>query len=104
MVPAYDPMCAHVLEEEGVFGFVKLQPLQLDLIPADKDVLTMQCSDVFKTLQLYRDTTPMQSMANAISRIENIYGLFFLLFFLPPSCGSSSPPDLVPAWFQVSFR
>lgn len=74
LVPRFEPMCAHLLEEEGVYGSVKLHPLQLDLIPSDTDLLSMQCPGTFKTLQVYQDPSPVHSMVNALIRMEKIYG------------------------------
>ena len=57
-------ICDLILEKEGVFGYVTTDEFQLDLIPLDRDILSLQMpafftsyflvSKIYKTMWLYR--------------------------------------------------
>lgn len=49
--------CERVLEQEGVLGDVSLDELPLDLIPLDKDVLSLELPEFFRCLYLVCNTT-----------------------------------------------
>ena len=42
-------VCERVLEQEGVFGYVNIDEYQLDLIPLDKDVLSLELPEFFRS-------------------------------------------------------
>jgi hypothetical protein len=84
-------VCSSVLEEEGVFGSVEVLSLPLELVPLDRDVLSLECEDSYRRIFLVRirrqaqDTAPKQAqdgdyapvfdMAKALMTIQRAYGL-----------------------------
>ena len=67
-------MAPLLLEEEGVIGHVVLRPLALDLIPVDSDVLSLHARHVFKAVHVHEDTAPLAPVAQALRRVEAVWG------------------------------
>ena len=45
-------VCEQVLEQEGVYGHVEIDELELDLIPLDRDILSLELPDFFRSFYL----------------------------------------------------
>ena len=45
-------MCEKVLEEEGVYGHVEIEELALDLVPLDRDILSLELPDFYRQFYL----------------------------------------------------
>ena len=52
IVPRKTIICERVLEEEGVYGEVQLGEFDLDLIPFEEDLLSMEVPDGFREVRL----------------------------------------------------
>ena len=45
-------VCEHVLEQEGVYGYVEIEELQIELIPLDRDILSLEIPEFFRSFYL----------------------------------------------------
>jgi len=52
VVPRMTKLCTSILEDMGVLGSIEIQDFMLGLIPIDKDVLSLEYEDVYKTIML----------------------------------------------------
>eukprot|EP00053_Salpingoeca_punica_P015188 m.139061 g.139061 ORF g.139061 m.139061 type:complete len:587 (+) comp16647_c0_seq2:162-1922(+) len=73
-VPQRDPLCEHILEEEGVYGYAHIDAFQMDLAPIDNDLLTMHLPLFLRDSLAYDDHTALSWAAKAILRLEAEYG------------------------------
>ena len=46
--------CELVLEQEGVWGYVTTEEFQMDFIPLDKDILSLELPEFFSSVFLVR--------------------------------------------------
>ncbi|KAG0261630.1 hypothetical protein DFQ27_002865 [Actinomortierella ambigua] len=69
-------LCENVLEKEGVFGDITKGEYQLDFIPLEDDLLSLETDTTFRELYLEHDTTSIYYAAKALMRLQRIYGLF----------------------------
>lgn len=67
-------LCKEALEREGVFAEVTLMNFNFDLMPLENDLLSMQLENVPRELYLDSDTSSLVSVAEAIQRIQLMYG------------------------------
>ncbi|KAF9165591.1 hypothetical protein DFQ26_009723 [Actinomortierella ambigua] len=75
-VPRRTELCENVLEKEGVFGDITKGEYQLDFIPLEDDLLSLETDTTFRELYLEHDTTSIYYAAKALMRLQRIYGLF----------------------------
>lgn len=68
-------VCEEVLKREGVLGALTIQEYQLDLIPFDDDILTMEIDNCFRQFYLDNDKTHLHTISDSIIKLQNIYGL-----------------------------
>jgi len=54
MVPRRTKVCERILEEEGVFGDIQLNEFNLDLVPFDDDLASLEMDSAFRELSLVR--------------------------------------------------
>ena len=47
-------VCELILEQEGVYGHVTINEFQLDFIPLDSDVLSLEVPEFFRSFFLVR--------------------------------------------------
>ena len=50
-------VCEQVFEKEGVFGLVETEELAIDLIPLDRDILSLELPDFFRNFYLVHHFT-----------------------------------------------
>ncbi len=74
-VPRKTLLCERVLSEQGVHGDCKLGSFQMDLIPFDDDVLSLEMSAAFSECFLDGDPSALQHIARAISRLQDMFGI-----------------------------
>lgn len=74
-VPRRRMMCEKVLEEEGVWGEVKIGEYHLDLIPVDNDVLSMELPTSFREFAVEGDRTSLFYVAKALMKLQFLYGI-----------------------------
>ncbi|CAH1254379.1 VPS33B [Branchiostoma lanceolatum] len=74
MTPRRLQVCDMVLEHEGVFGLVSIEELHLDLIPLDRDLLSMELPQFFRDYFLHGDQTWLASIAKSLVNIQSLFG------------------------------
>lgn len=50
MAPRLSVLCEQALKDAGVYGSVDLRALPLELVPLEKDVLSLECSDSYASI------------------------------------------------------
>eukprot|EP00051_Salpingoeca_urceolata_P002162 m.47738 g.47738 ORF g.47738 m.47738 type:complete len:592 (+) comp11943_c1_seq2:309-2084(+) len=75
MVPQVDALAELVLEEEGVYGLVQIEELQLDLVPLDDDLLSAQLHGFVRDSFLHQDFTQLGWTSRALLNLEQAYGV-----------------------------
>ncbi len=73
-VPRKLETCDYLLEEEGVYGYVKMFEWDLHLIPLDAHLLSLERFDSFRNLYVQDDFTVLHSVAKSLLTIERLYG------------------------------
>ncbi|XP_060062741.1 vacuolar protein sorting-associated protein 33B-like [Ylistrum balloti] len=75
MVPRKLHVCEMILEHEGVFGDVTLDELPLDLIPLDRDILSLELSEFFKTFYLENDHLWLHTVSKSLIGLQALIGM-----------------------------
>jgi hypothetical protein len=83
-VPKRTLVCEIILEELGVFGDITIGEFHLDLCTLETDVLSLEMDKSFKEIVLDKDMSSIHNMANAIMKLQAIYGL------IPKICGKGA--------------
>ena len=78
-VPRKLASCDFILENEGVYGFVKILEWNMHLIPLDAHLLSLELNNTFSTLYVEEDYTMLHSIAKSLILLEDIYGSFPLV-------------------------
>lgn len=65
-----------VLEDEGVLGDVNIQELSILFLPLENDLLSLELSDAFHDLYLYRNKSPIYLASRGLMQIQQRHGLF----------------------------
>ncbi|CAF1376201.1 unnamed protein product [Adineta steineri] len=74
-VPRRSRVCEEKLKEQGVRGDIIIDELNLDFLPIDTDLLSMESNDCFRDLYLNNDTTPLFSLAHGLITLQKLYGI-----------------------------
>ncbi|KAL5005557.1 hypothetical protein ScPMuIL_019013 [Solemya velum] len=69
-------VCEAILEQEGVYGDVALAEYHLDLIPIDRDILSLELPEFFRSFYLDYDQTWLHTVATSLVRIQKMMGDF----------------------------
>lgn len=75
-VPRRPLLCDKLLEMLDVLKDVQIHSFQLDLIPFDDDVLSMDLDDAYRAVMLDREFSTLYDLARGLSRLETLYGRF----------------------------
>ncbi|XP_074650105.1 vacuolar protein sorting-associated protein 33B-like [Tubulanus polymorphus] len=67
-------ICDLVLEQEGVFGYVTIDEFRLELLPLEKDLLSLEIPQFFKSFFLDKDPTMIHTVAQSILDIQALFG------------------------------
>ncbi len=73
-VPRILASCEYVLEREGVIGQVKILNWNLNLIPLDEHVLSLEYPDTARTLLLEGNYSVLHSVATSLRNLELQFG------------------------------
>jgi hypothetical protein len=73
-VPQRTSACIRELEEQGVYGDITIGDYNLDLVPLERDVLSLESTNAFKDLYLDGDTTCVYQLAKSIMKLQAVYG------------------------------
>jgi len=74
-VPRRSRVCEEKLKEKGVRGDIIIDELNLDFLPIDTDLLSMESNDCFRDLYLNNDTTPIFNLAHGLITLQQLYGI-----------------------------
>ncbi|XP_052828009.1 vacuolar protein sorting-associated protein 33B [Octopus bimaculoides] len=58
---------------EGVYGYVTVEEFILDLIPLDRDVLSLELSDFLPRFYLHNDYTWLNTVAKSLVHFQSVY-------------------------------
>eukprot|EP00288_Rhodomonas_lens_P014363 CAMPEP_0177694878 /NCGR_PEP_ID=MMETSP0484_2-20121128/3164_1 /TAXON_ID=354590 /ORGANISM="Rhodomonas lens, Strain RHODO" /LENGTH=604 /DNA_ID=CAMNT_0019205777 /DNA_START=155 /DNA_END=1965 /DNA_ORIENTATION=+ len=75
MVPRRTIVCERVLEEEGVYNDVQLGEYDLDLIPCEEDVVSMEIPDGYRECHLDGDKSSLFYAARGLMRLQSLFGV-----------------------------
>ncbi|XP_063433464.1 vacuolar protein sorting-associated protein 33B-like [Mytilus trossulus] len=75
MVPRKLHVCEMILEHEGVMGYITIHELQMDLIPLDRDILSLELPQFFRSFYLDSDHTWIQTIAKSLINIQALCGI-----------------------------
>lgn len=74
-VPRKSLLCEKKLQNRGVFGsFTLIEEFPCDLFPFDSDLVSMELNETFKEFFLENDPTCLYQVAQAIRRLQRLYG------------------------------
>ena len=76
LTPRKTMLCERELEEQGVKEDIgRISEFQLELLPLDSDVLSMEWDSAFRELYLDGDTSHLYSVARSLMKLQAVYGL-----------------------------
>ncbi|XP_077989380.1 vacuolar protein sorting-associated protein 33B-like [Glandiceps talaboti] len=73
-VPRKLYLCEMILEQEGVYGDVTFEEFHLDLIPLDRDILSLELPEFFPTYFLEGDQTWVHTVAKSLVNLQTLFG------------------------------
>ncbi|MBX9719067.1 MAG: Sec1 family protein, partial [Microbacteriaceae bacterium] len=75
-VPRSSMIAERVLEEEGVFGDVTVSSWNMDLVPFDDDLISLELENSFRDCFLEGDPTSLYYVARSVMKLQDYFGLF----------------------------
>lgn len=69
-------MCVDYLRDNKVIDFITIRELEIDMIPIDNDLLSLESSNTFTDLYINDDETVLKTLAEALLKLEIVYGPF----------------------------
>ena len=78
--PRYTALCKEILEEGTVLKSLDIHELSFELMPLEKDVLTLDDNASFRNLILGYNYQPLTMVKHSLQRIEAVYGRIPLKF------------------------
>jgi hypothetical protein len=76
MVPRRTIIAEHALVEQGVWGDVQVGEFNnLDIIPFDDDLLSLELPNAFREVYVDRDRTALYAVARALMKIQSMFGV-----------------------------
>ncbi|EJD52391.1 ATP binding protein [Auricularia subglabra TFB-10046 SS5] len=76
LVPRESAVVRRILEDEGVLGDVTITAYNLQFIPLEDDLISLEYDHAFKEIWLEGDETTIYNSAQALLTLQKIYGLF----------------------------
>ncbi|KAK0456146.1 Sec1-like protein [Armillaria borealis] len=76
LVPRVSTLVTRILEEEGVLGDISISSYNLQFIPIEEDVVSLEYESVFKDIWVDGDETAIYDSAQALITLQKLYGLF----------------------------
>lgn len=74
-VPRRSRVCEEKLKDKGVRADVVIDELNLDFLPIDTDLLSMELNECFRDVYLNADTTPIFNLAHGLVTLQQLYGI-----------------------------
>ncbi|KNB43438.1 vacuolar protein-sorting-associated protein [Blastocystis sp. subtype 4] len=76
VVPRVTEMVNQYLRDVKLYDFVNIHALQMDLVPIDNDLLSMELAGSFVDLFVNDSKSTLKTVANALLKLEILYGPF----------------------------
>ncbi|KAF8527685.1 Sec1-like protein [Gautieria morchelliformis] len=76
LVPRTSTLATRILEEEGVLGEIAVSSYNLQFIPLEDDVISLEYDMAFKEIWVDGDETVIYDSAQALATLQRLYGLF----------------------------
>ncbi|KAF8517245.1 Sec1-like protein [Hysterangium stoloniferum] len=76
LVPRVSTLATRILEEEGVLGELTVAAYNLQFIPLEEDVISMEYEGAFKEIWVDGDETAIYDSAQALLTLQRVYGMF----------------------------
>lgn len=76
LVPRKTQVCVDYLRDNKVIDFITIRELEIDMIPIDNDLLSLESSNTFTDLYINNDETILKTLAEALLKLEIVYGPF----------------------------
>ncbi|CAM9687137.1 unnamed protein product, partial [Ectocarpus sp. 13 AM-2016] len=73
-VPHRTLICEQVLQEERVLRRVDVGDYPLDLVPLEKDVLSLELDGLFRRVHLDGDTSGLSVVARSVQKLQTVFG------------------------------
>eukprot|EP00752_Nemacystus_decipiens_P003730 g3436.t1 len=73
-VPHRTLICEQVLQEERVLRRVDVGDYPLDLVPLEKDVLSLELEGLFRRVHLDGDTSGLSVVARSVQKLQTVFG------------------------------
>ena len=64
-----------MLAEHGVLGDVTTAEYHMDLIAVDDNLMTLACDNVFESVFLNGEITPLYYVARSIMKLQSVFGI-----------------------------
>eukprot|EP01083_Nonionella_stella_P250650 865643_1 len=74
MVPRISPESEEVIERHGLFGIIRLVSLELDLVPIEPDVGSLEISNSFRDLYLFGNEQILLDIAKSLLNLQLNFG------------------------------
>jgi hypothetical protein len=74
-VPRRSRVCEEKLKEKGVRGDIIIDELNLDFLPIDTDLISMEFNDCFRDLYINNDTSSIINLAHGLINLQKLYGI-----------------------------
>ncbi|CAM9643983.1 unnamed protein product [Discosporangium mesarthrocarpum] len=74
-VPHRSLICEQVLREEGVLRKVDIGDFPLDLVPLDRDILSLEMDSLFRQVHLEGEASGLSLVGRSINKLQMVYGV-----------------------------
>ncbi|KAI9189978.1 Vacuolar protein-sorting-associated protein 33 [Blastocladiella emersonii ATCC 22665] len=72
-IPAATLLCRQILEDRGILANVEVHDLEIDFVPLESDLLSMEIPSLSRLL-VSRDVTPLRQLAHGLIALESSLG------------------------------
>ncbi|KIK07306.1 hypothetical protein K443DRAFT_627291 [Laccaria amethystina LaAM-08-1] len=76
LVPRLSTLVSRILEEEGVLGDITISSYNLQFIPLDDDIISLEHENAFKEIWVDGDETVIFESSQALLTLQRLYGPF----------------------------
>ncbi|CAH1796198.1 unnamed protein product [Owenia fusiformis] len=75
MVPRKLHVCEQILEQEGVHGYVTIEEFQLDFIPLDTDLVSLELPEFTRSCLMDGDQSWSHTIAKSLVNLQTYFGI-----------------------------
>ena len=75
MTPRITNICTSILQDEGVYGSIDVIAYPLEMVPLERDLLSLEAEDSYRSIFLDHDYSSVFDMARALMTVQRAYGL-----------------------------